>query len=151
MSELLEPQVGYLPHATPGRLTRTFWDACADGRLTFQRCDACRMIAFPPVEVCRACLSTELRWENSSGRGRLYSWTVVHRPVTPDFVTPYVPAIIDLDEGYQMMSNLIGIRVDQISVDLPVQVTFERLLDDLVLPYFVPARASDLTYPREGT
>lgn len=141
MSDILKPQVGPLPHAAPSPLTQVFWDAAAQHRLIFQRCESCGAITFPPVEVCRICLSTQLQWKQSSGRGVLYSWTVVHRPVTPDFATPYVPAIVDVDEGYQMVSNLIGISTDRIRAGLPVQVSFEQIDGNLVLPYFRPAES----------
>jgi uncharacterized OB-fold protein len=139
MTEVLRPQSGEVPHAVPGPVTTAFWAACDRGELSFQRCRACRTIAFPPSEHCRNCLSLDLVWEVSAGLGRLYSWTIVWRPVTPAFATPYAPAIVDVDEGYQMMTNLIGIAPDQFAVGLPVQVAFHRAGSDLTLPYFEPA------------
>jgi uncharacterized OB-fold protein len=135
---LLAPQAGELPHAEPGPVTRPFWDGCAVGELRFQRCRDCRAPQFPPAEFCRRCLATDLAWERSAGTGTVYSWTVVHRPVTPAFRVPYAPAIVDLDEGYQMITNLIGLRPDAISPGLPVQVEFHRTGAGLHLPYFRP-------------
>jgi uncharacterized OB-fold protein len=138
----LLPQRGDLPHAEPGPLTRPFWDGCAAGELRFQRCRGCRAAQFPPSEVCRACLGTDLSWERAAGTGTLYSWTVVHRPVTPAFAVPYAPAIIDLDEGHQMISNLIGLAPGRIVPGLPVQVEFHPAGGGLRLPYFRPRAAS---------
>ena len=140
---LLAPQHGELPHAEPGPLTRPFWDGCAAGELLFQRCRACAAPQFPPAEMCRACLSPDLAWERSAGLGTLYSWTVVHRPVTPAFDVPYAPAIVDLAEGYQMMTNLIGLPPDAITPALPVQVDFYETGSGLRLPYFRPRAATD--------
>lgn len=138
-SAVLLPQRGDLPHAEPTPLSRPFWEQCARGVLTFQRCRSCRSVCFPPVEVCRQCLGTDLLWEPSAGRGTLYSWTVVHRPVTPAFSAPYAPAIVDLDEGYQMITNLIGIAPDQIRAGMAVVVEFHEVRPGLHLPYFRPA------------
>jgi hypothetical protein len=83
-------------------------------------------------------LKDALEWQVSAGVGRLYSYTVVWRPVTPDFTTPYAPAVVDLDEGYAMMTNLVGLDTDEIRVDMRVTVQFEKLAGDLALPYFRP-------------
>jgi uncharacterized OB-fold protein len=127
-----------VPHASPGPLTEPFWRACAEQTLRFQRCEHCAAPGFPPAEHCRQCLSTELHWETSSGHGLVYSWTVVYRAATPVFETPYAPAIVTLDEGYQMLTNLIGATPSTLRVGLPVQVDFRKLDDGLWLPYFRP-------------
>jgi uncharacterized OB-fold protein len=134
----LTPQRGLLPHAQPGPVTRPFWDGCAAGELRFQRCRGCGAAQFPPAENCRACIGTDLAWERGAGLGTLYSWTVVYRPVTPAFDVPYAPAIVDLDEGYQMMTNLIGIAPDAITPGLAVRAEFHETGGGLRLPYFRP-------------
>jgi uncharacterized protein len=144
----LAPQRGDLPHAEPGPLTRPFWNGCAAGELLFQRCHGCRAAQFPPAEICRACLGADLAWERSVGLGTLYSWTVVYRPVTPAFdVVPYAPAIVDLNEGYQMMTNLIGLAPDAITAGLAVQVEFHETGNGLHLPYFRPRAARSRKHP----
>jgi hypothetical protein len=135
--QLLRPQAGEVPHAEPGPVTGPFWAGCAEGRLLYQRCGRCGAAAFPPVEHCRECLAREQRWEESAGRGTLYSWTVVHRPVTPAFDPPYAPAIVTLDEGYQMLTNIIDTTADRLRADLPVRVVFRRA-GSIHLPYFAP-------------
>jgi uncharacterized OB-fold protein len=97
--------------------------------------------AVPPAEICRACLGTDLAWERSAGLGTLYSWTVVHHPVTPAFEVPYAPAIVDLAEGYQMMTNLIGLAPEAITPGLPVEVEFHET-GGLHLHYFRPRAAT---------
>jgi uncharacterized OB-fold protein len=139
MTGLLVPQHATLPHAEPGPVTRPFWDGCAVGELRFQRCRRCQAAQFPPAELCRTCLGADLAWERSAGAGTLYSWTVVYRPVTPAFGVPYAPAIVDLHEGYQMMTNLIGVTPEAIRPGLAVEVELHETGGGLYLPYFRPA------------
>jgi uncharacterized OB-fold protein len=134
----LTPQSGDVPHAVPGPVTAPFWAGCARGELLFQRCGRCGAATFPPAEHCRECLAFEQRWEASSGHGTLYSWTVVSRPVTPAFTPPYAAAIVTLDEGYQMVTNIIETRVDALRIDMALRVDF-RAVGELWLPYFRPA------------
>jgi uncharacterized OB-fold protein len=134
----LGAQRAAVPHAAPGPLTEPFWRGCAEGQLLFQRCESCASANFPPSEHCRQCLSTELKWERSAGDGVVYSWTVVHRAATPVFETPYAPAIVDMAEGYQILTNVIDTDIGQLRVGLPVTVDFRAVGDDLWLPYFRP-------------
>jgi uncharacterized OB-fold protein len=138
---MLVPQPGGVPHAAPGPLTAPFWAACARAELLFQRCGQCGAATFPPSEHCRECLAFDQRWERSDGTGTLYSFTVVWRPVTPAFTPPYAAAIVTLDEGYSMVTNIVGTRVDALRVDLPVRVDFRQVGAALWLPYFRPASA----------
>ncbi|WP_139825312.1 Zn-ribbon domain-containing OB-fold protein [Mycobacterium conspicuum] len=131
----LRPQTGPVPHAS-SHLSAPFWQACQAGELRYQRCVACGLSNFPPTEHCRQCLSAELDWRTSDGFGEIYSWTVVHRPVTAEFEPPYAPAIVTLGEGYQMLTNIVGVAPETLAVGLPVQVQFHAVGDDLTLPYF---------------
>ncbi|MEM6105561.1 OB-fold domain-containing protein [Mycobacterium sp. 050272] len=131
----LQPQTGPLPHAS-SHLSVPFWQGCQSRELRYQRCDACGLANFPPTEHCRQCLSSELQWANSAGFGEIYSWTVVSRPVTPEFEPPYAPAIITLDEGYQMLTNLVGVAPDELAIGMRVRVDFQVVDPDLTLPYF---------------
>jgi uncharacterized OB-fold protein len=137
-SHSLLPQTNDVPHAVPGPLTAPFWDGCAQGVLLFQRCGKCAAAIFPPTSHCRECQSVELTWEQSTGHGTLYSWTVVSRPVTPAFVAPYAAAIVTLDEGYQMVTNVIDVDAGDLRIDLPVTVAFRSVGPVLHLPYFTP-------------
>lgn len=133
----LEPQSEGIPILPPSPLTRPFWDGCSAGELRFQRCGACGAAIFNPAHVCRACTSTDLRWEVSAGTGTVYSYTICHRPMTPQFTDVYAPVIVDLDEGYQMLSNVVGCRVADVHVGMRVRVLFHPI-GERTLPYFEP-------------
>ncbi len=134
-SDALRPQTGPVPHAT-SHASVPFWQGCQSGDLRYQRCEACGLANFPPTEHCRECLSTQVHWECSGGRGEIYSWTVVHRPVTAEFSPPYAPAIVTLDEGYQMLTNIIGIAPEELRIGMRVRVQFHAVGPDVTLPYF---------------
>jgi uncharacterized protein len=131
----LRPQTGPVPHAS-SHLSAPFWQGCQAGKLRYQHCAACGRSNFPPTEHCRHCLSGELDWRTSAGAGEIYSWTVVHRPVTAEFEPPYAPAIVTLDEGYQILTNIVGVAPEGLAVGMPVQVQFHVVGEDLTLPYF---------------
>jgi len=131
----LRPQSGPVPHAI-SPLSAPFWEGCRAQELRYQRCSDCGIANFPPTEQCRQCLSAALEWTRGSGCGEIYSWTVVHRPVTADFQPPYAPAIVTLDEGYQMLTNIVGVDVAALTIGMRVRVEFHSLDTDLTLPYF---------------
>jgi uncharacterized OB-fold protein len=137
MAELL-PQPGPLPIGPPGRDNAPFWAGAAEGELRYVRCTACGRADFPAAPHCRFCLEYALAWEVSAGLGSVYSYTIVWRPVTPDFVTPYAPAVVLLDEGYAMMTNLIGLDTEDVKVDQRVRVDFADVSEGPTLPYFRP-------------
>ena len=134
-ADALRPQPGPVPHAC-SQVSVPFWDGCRSEELRYQRCGACGASNFPPTEHCRQCLSAELAWKRSGGLGEIYSWTVVHRPVTAEFQPPYAPAIVTLDEGYQMLTNIIGIEPDSVQIGMRVHVVFHPVGPDVTLPYF---------------
>ena len=124
------------PHPTP--LTKPFWDACKRGELIAQRCRDCGKWTFIPNVACMHCFSPNIEWAATKGRGKVYSYSVVWRPQMPAFKIPYVVAIIDVDEGYQMLSNVVGCDQSQVRVGMPVEVTFQRMSEEITLPYFKP-------------
>lgn len=134
-ADALRSQSGPVPHAS-SHLSLPFWQGCRAGELRYQRCDACGAANFPPSEHCRQCLSPDLRWERSDGLGEIYSWTVVHRPVTAEFEPPYAPAIVTLDEGYQMLTNIVGMAPADLAIGLRVRVQFHAVGTEVTLPYF---------------
>jgi uncharacterized OB-fold protein len=130
------------PLPRPSPLTQPFWNACAEGRLIYQRgVDDPRPI-FPPRNFSPHDLSTDLVWADSSGAGRIYSFTVVWRPPTPAFESPFVVAIVELEEGYTMLSNVVDCDVHDVQIGMKVHAIF-RAVDGFTLPFFTPVPAGD--------
>jgi len=125
-----------LPQPTP--LSAPHWEGCRRGELRAQRCRACGTWVFIPQPACRACLSEDLEWAVSSGRGTVYSFSVVHRPPQPAFEAPYVVAIVELDEGWSMLTNLVDCAPDAVAIDMPVEVVFRPMSEEITLPCFRP-------------
>lgn len=123
-----------VPHPSP--LTAPFWAACRDGRLLVQRCDKCGAHVFIPQEFCRACQADTLTWVESSGRGHVVTYTVVWRPQTPAFEVPYVVAVVRLDEGYEMLTNIVGTPPEAVAIGGRVRVHFAPVTDAITLPCF---------------
>jgi uncharacterized protein len=134
----LKPQAGDIPRPFPSALSQRFWEGCREHRLLFQRCEDCRSITHTPAVVCAACNRDRLVWEQSSGIGTVYSWTTVWRPQTPAFEVPYNAVIVELDEGWHFLSNLVGCEHDECHIGMHVQVQFHDLDSDVTLPYFRP-------------
>ncbi len=137
MNDNHRPHLIPLPH--PTGLSRPHWDACREGKLKVQRCAQCATYIFIPQPCCTSCQSTQLEWVESSGRGKVYSFTVVHRAPRPQFEVPYIVAVIEMEEGWHMLSNVLGCPVDAVVVNLPVVVTFRKMTEEITLPYFVPS------------
>jgi len=119
---------------------RPFWDATRENKLILQHCNDCRKTIHYPRAFCPHCLSDKLGWQTASGRGTVYSYTIVEANAPSAFINdmPYVVAVIRLEEGVQMLSNVIGCDLSQLHCDMPVEVVFERLTDEFVLPKFRP-------------
>lgn len=122
-----------------------FWRLCQDGRLHFQRCSSCGTWRHLPRYMCARCGSPEFAWQPSTGRGTLFSWTVTHQALHPAFAheIPFVAAVVELEEGVRMATRLIDCAPDELQLDMPVELTFERLGEDFRLPVFGPAVPGD--------
>ena len=125
------------PRATPE--TQPFWDGTAAGELRLQRCRQCDQHYFPPRPFCPTCLSDDVSWETVSGRGALHTYVINHRP-PPGWEGPYAIAVVQLDEGPRMMSNIVGIEntPESLQLDMALEVTFEQR-GDMAVPVFQPA------------
>ena len=134
------------PLPIPSLESRPFWDACRRGELVIQRCDQCSAFVFPPRPLCDVCLGTSLSWTRSTGRGRVFSYVVYHRVYHQAFAPeiPYVVAIVELDEGVRLLSNIVGCPPEQVRCELPVEVVFERVTDDTTLFKFQPRPRSHI-------
>lgn len=117
-------------------LTAPFWKAAARGELAIQRCRACGAHQFYPRPFCLACDSTDLLWVTAAGTGTVYSMTTVRMRVSQEFEPPYVVAIVQLDEGPRLMTNIVG---GSCQIGDRVQVTWRKRRDAPPLPVFRPA------------
>ena len=115
-----------------------FWDAADEGRLVAQRCADCGRLRHPPRPMCPACGSLDVEVVDLSGRGAVYSYAVLHHPQHPAFEYPVLGALIDLDEGIRIVSNVVGVEPDELLIGLPVQVEFVTTDGDHQVPVFRP-------------
>src|SRR5882762_11811651 len=117
-----------------------FWEATRDRRLLLQWCKTCEQAIHYPREVCPTCLGDELEWRESPGQGEIYAFNVMHRPGNRGMAdrVPYVIALVTLDEGVRMVTNIIG-KPESLRVGARVKVAWEELSDGRNLPQFEPA------------
>lgn len=124
----------------PGRdgFAGAFYDWCRRGELRFQRCSACGTWRHVPRELCAACGATAFDWSRSRGRGRVFTYTIVTRAMHPAFATrvPYAPAVIELDEGVRLLSEVVDCPPAELRIDLPVEVVFQEVAEGVTLPKF---------------
>jgi hypothetical protein len=128
------------PRPQPTPETQHFWDGTRAGELRLQRCDDCQHIYFPPRPFCPACASHTVSVFAASGRATLASYVINYRP-HPAWNEPYSIAIVELEEGPRMMSNVVGCpqTPEALQLDMPLQVTFEVVDEEISLPLFTPA------------
>jgi uncharacterized OB-fold protein len=121
--------------------TKPFWDGCLRGELLLQRCSACQAYRHPPSPICPRCLSAKHEWVPATGRGTVYTYVVVRetRAKGWDTMVPYVLAVVSLDEGPRMLTNLTNVEPEAVRIEMPVQVTFAELDGTTKLPLFQPA------------
>lgn len=135
MTDIARP----LPKPTPE--TQHFWDGCKAGELLLQRCDSCDHVYFPPRPFCPSCSSRSVSVFAASGRGTLASYVINHRP-HPAWSEPHSIAIVQLEEGPRMASNVVGCdqTPETLQIDMPLKVQFEDVTDEITLPLFTPAK-----------
>ena len=115
-----------------------FWDAADDGRLVAQRCAKCGRLRHPPRPMCPECRSLDVETVELSGRGTLYSYALLHHPQHPAFDYPVFAALVDLEEGVRLVSNLVGVERDDIRIGMPVQAEFVETDGGHRIPVFRP-------------
>jgi uncharacterized OB-fold protein len=117
-----------------------FWfEAAKEHRLVVQRCASCQVLRHPPGPQCPQCQSFEWDVVEASGRGTLYSWVVAHHPRHPAFDYPLLVALVELEEGTRLITNLTGVTADDLEVGMPLVVDWLDADDELSLPLFTPA------------
>jgi uncharacterized OB-fold protein len=124
--------------------TQPFWDGCREGRFLVPRCRACDRFRWPPGPMCPSCQATETDWIEASGRGTVYSWVVAAHPVHPSLVdqVPYVVGLVELEEGVRVVANVTGSTPAEVTAGMPVELYFEDLVEEVRLPNFRRAHAS---------
>ena len=131
----------WLPAPAPERTPETepFWSATRDGRLLLQHCGACGTVAWFPRAVCLACQSTDLEWRPASGRGTVYSFTVVHQGLGAyRDVVPFVVGYVELEEGPRVLTNIVGCEPGAVHIGQTVVVQFDDTGDGSALYRFRP-------------
>ena len=130
------------PLPIPDPVTRPFWDSLKTGAIQLQRCGACDRFIYYPRAVCPSCLSAELEWAPVSGRGVVHAFTIPHRHPNPAFGVdaPYVVALIELEEGARILSNLVGVEPTPaaVRVGMPVEIVYDEVTAEITLPKFRP-------------
>jgi uncharacterized protein len=121
--------------------SQPFWDAARDGRLLIQRCDSCGAAQHYPRPFCVQCWSDQIRWEESSGRATLYTYSTLYMNDLPPFNRrlPYVAAAVDLEEGPRIMTNIVGAEPADLHIGMALVVDFQALDDRVSAPVFRPA------------
>ncbi len=122
-----------------------FWfEGAKNGQLLIQRCASCGTLRHPPGPMCPTCHSLEWDTIEASGRGTVYSYVVNHYPQVPAFDYPLIVAVIELEEGTRLVSNLIDVEPADVAIGMAVEAEMVAFDDDLTLPQFRPARGRAL-------
>lgn len=120
-----------------------YWAALAQGRIELPRCRACSRLIFYPRPFCPRCHSTDVAWEQISGAGRVYTFSVVHRATHPWFLdkTPYVYAVVELDAGVRLPTTIVGCDPGAVAIGQEVEPVFETVEEGTTLLFFRPTGA----------
>ena len=127
-----------LPEITPE--SRPFWEGCKRHQFLLQHCRACGALQHYPRGVCASCCGADLEWQPSLGRGTVYTFTVTHRSQARGFKeeVPYVLAWVELEEGVQVMTTIVGCDPARVTIGMAVEVTFEDVNAEVSIPRFKP-------------
>ena len=130
------------PLPQPTADTKPFWDGCKDHQLRFQKCVKCHHVRWPPSMFCPECHASQTGWIVACGKGSVYTFAVYHRAFHKAFEgdLPYVTAIVELEEGPRLLTNIIGCHPDNIRCGMPVEVAWEDVSEEFSLPKFFPIR-----------
>lgn len=133
-------KVATRPVPRPAPESEPYWKAAAEHRLELPQCASCRQFWFPPSRSCPHCLSATFGWSQVSGRGKVFSFVIYDRVYHPAFAedVPYVVALVELEEGPRMVSNIVGIAPDKVRCEMPVVVTFKDVAENVAIPQFKP-------------
>jgi uncharacterized OB-fold protein len=134
-------QTAAKPVPVPDDISHPFFDGARQGRLMLQHCTSCDGWSFPVRERCPHCFAASLEWKAASGRGTLYTFTVMHQAMNPGFAAsvPYNVSQVDLPEGVRMISNVIGIDNKDLRIGMALEAVFDDVGDGVSIPKFRPA------------
>jgi uncharacterized OB-fold protein len=118
-------------------MSEPFWAATREGRLVIQRCTTCGTYVWTPQMACRQCRTETLEWTDVAGLGTVYTYVVLHRSAIPAIDAPYVIAVVELDEGARLLTNIIGVDPGEVRIGMRVEVAFEDA-GSVSLPFFRP-------------
>jgi uncharacterized OB-fold protein len=120
--------------------SKPFFDGAREHRLMLQKCSSCGSVMWPVKPRCTNCWSADITWVQVSGKGTLYSFTLMHQVFHPGFAdeVPYNIAEVDLAEGVRIISNIVGCSNSELQIGMPLEVTFEDITDEVTLPKFKP-------------
>ena len=128
------------PLPQPNADTKPFWDGCREHQLRFQKCQSCHHVRWPPSLICPMCYSYDTEWIVANGKGRVYTFAIYHQAYHKAFANdlPYVTAIIELEEGLHLLSNIVDCSPEKVRCDMPVAVIWDDISDEFSLPRFRP-------------
>lgn len=115
---------------------KPFWEGIERQELIFQKCGDCGALRHPPQPVCSKCRSLNVAWEPSSGKGKIHSMVTYHESPHPGLKAPYSVVLIEMEDGVNMVSNMVDIQPKDIKIGMQVEVVFDNITDDLSLPKF---------------
>lgn len=129
------------PVPQPDEASLPFFEGSRRGVLMIQRCTRCRAYLVPGSYICTECLGGTLEWAPASGRGTLFTFGIMHQRYHPGFADelPYNIAVVELEEGPRLNTNIVGVPNEELRVGMPVVVTFEQVDEQVALPKFRPA------------
>lgn len=130
------------PVPVPDEASAPFFEGAARGELMLQRCRSCGAFMWPVKPRCVQCFSGEIDWAPASGRAELYSFAVVHQRY-PGFDEPYVLATVETAEGVRFNTSIVGADSDELEIGMPLEVVFDPVSHDVVVPKFKPAALED--------
>src|ERR1700728_282561 len=133
-------QAASKPTPVPDEISAPFFHGAREGRIMLHHCTACNQRSFPVRERCPHCFAAKLAWRQASGRGSLYTFTIMHQVMNPGFASaaPYNVAQVDLVESVRMTSNIIGVGNDALRIGMLLEVVFEDVGEQVSIPKFRP-------------
>ena len=140
------PEAPRKPMPQPTPETKPYWDGMKRHELHIQRCQDCHKAYFYPRPFCPFCFSGNVEWFQASGKAKLHTYEIIHR--APDAFkadAPYVLAVAELEEGPRMLTNVVGIEPDpsKLPIDMPLEIVYEDVSDEITLPKFRPAKGGE--------